>query len=215
MAIISPSAEDSESTVTVSCDVCSARNSLKAEKIVEAALLLVGEDPGREGLKDTPRRVVSSWAELFGGYRIDPVALLGTTFKADGYDEIIMLRDVEFFSTCEHHMLPFFGRACVGYIPLDRVVGVSKLARVVDAYARRLQIQERLTTQIADAVEEALKPKGVMVVLEAQHLCMVARGVGKQHSRMVTSAIRGVFDSKPEARAEFLSLASRGSDKTY
>jgi GTP cyclohydrolase I len=136
--------------------------------------------------------------------------VLSRTFSSGGYDEMIILREIEFYSCCEHHMQVFSGRASIAYVPKDRVVGVSKLARVVDIYARRLQIQERLTVQIADAIEKALEPQGVMVVLEAQHLCMRARGVKQQHSLMTTSAIRGIFRENPEVREEFLDLLKRG-----
>ena len=170
----------------------------------------IGDDPNREGLIDTPNRVVRSWKKLFGGYKEDSFKILSNaSFDAEGYDEMIMLKNLEFYSTCEHHMIPFFGKATVAYIPESRIVGISKLARVVEVFARRLQIQERMTTQITDAIDEVLHPLGVMVVLEAQHLCMIARGVEKQHSSMVTSAVRGVFRDKPEVRAEFFSLKGK------
>ncbi|GAI82055.1 unnamed protein product, partial [marine sediment metagenome] len=159
---------------------------------VSRIIKAIDSDPCREGLSETPERVVRSWQKLYCGYQEDPKAILGTTFDAGGYNEMIMLRNIEFYSTCEHHLLPFFGHATVAYIPRLRVVGISKIARVVEAFSRRLQIQERLTTQIADSIEKALEPLGVMVVLEAQHLCMVARGVEKQHSAMVTSVVRGL-----------------------
>ncbi len=165
----------------------------------------IGDDPSREGLVETPQRVVRSWEKLFGGYKTDPKEILSRTFDAGGYNEMVMLKHIEFYSTCEHHMLPFFGKVSIAYIPRTRVVGVSKLARVVEAYSRRLQIQERLTVQIADAIEEALEPLGVMVVVEALHMCMVARGVEKQESKMVTSVVRGLF-MEATARNEFFNL---------
>jgi len=176
-----------------------------AEDVVRRTLELIGEDAGRDGLKDTPSRVVRSWKELFAGYRQDPAALLKRDFDRDGYDEMIVCRNIKFFSTCEHHMQPFFGTAHVGYVPDKRVVGVSKLARLVDCFARRLQIQERLTEQIASAIEEHVKPLGVGVVIEAQHFCMICRGVQKQESSLVTSSLKGVFrDALP--RQEFMNL---------
>ena len=166
----------------------------------------IGDDFNREGLIDTPRRVIKSWNELYSGYKQSPEEILKRTFDADGYDQLIILKDIEFYSTCEHHMLPFFGKAYVGYIPNSRVVGISKLARLVDCFARRLQIQERLTKQIADAINDHLNPLGVAVLIEAQHLCMVSRGVGKQNSVMVTSELIGCMRNQ-EARSEFLKLA--------
>lgn len=178
---------------------------IKGLECVQGILEVLGEDPRREGLRDTPKRVVKSWEELFSGYFTNPRNVLGTTFDAGGYDQLVLLKDIEFFSTCEHHMLSFFGKAHVGYVPGKRVVGLSKLARLVEAFSRRLQIQERLTQQIADTLEEVLEPKGVMVVLQAKHMCMVARGVSKQHSEMTTSAIKGCLDDVA-ARQEFLAL---------
>lgn len=177
-------------------------------KLIRDLLIAIGEDPTREGLLDTPKRVVKSWIELFGGYDKDIKAILGTTFVQEGYkyDEMVLLRNVELYSTCEHHLLPFYGTAHVAYIPRERVVGLSKLARLVDAFSKRLQIQEKLTNQIANALVEHLDPIGVAVIIDAKHHCMCARGVGKQNSSMVTSALRGVFKTKPEARQEFLDL---------
>lgn len=165
----------------------------------------IGEDVSREGLIETPKRVVKSWDKLYGGYKQDPVALM-KTFSEGSCDEMVLLRNCEFYSTCEHHLLPFWGRIHVGYIPNGKVIGVSKLARLVEVYARRLQIQERLVTQIADILMSELNAKGAMVVADAQHFCMTARGVEKQHSSMVTSAIRGVFVNDFNARNEFLNL---------
>jgi GTP cyclohydrolase I len=174
-------------------------------EIIEA----IGEDPAREGLVDTPARVARMYAELFAGLHIDPTQYLKVGFEA-GHDEMVILRDIPFYSVCEHHFMPFHGIAAVGYIPDGRVVGVSKLARLVEGFAHRPQLQERLTGQIADALMEALQPDGVGVVIEAEHLCMTQRGVKKPGSRMVTSATRGLFRQNQVTRAEFLSLV-RGS----
>jgi GTP cyclohydrolase IA len=164
----------------------------------------IGDDPYREGLIDTPKRIIKSWKKLFGGYNQNPKDIL-TFFKDGVCDEMVILKDIEFYSTCEHHMLPFFGKISIGYIPKDRVVGVSKLARLVEIFSRRLQIQERLTSQIADSIMKHLEAKGVMVICNAQHFCMIARGVEKQNSIMVTSAVRGVFE-EVKTRQEFLLL---------
>lgn len=183
-----------------------------AEALVRQLLLMIEpEQQGqlREGLRETPKRVVKSFMELYGGYALDPKKILGTTFRQEGYayDEMVLLKNIELYSTCEHHMLPFYGRAHVAYIPNgNRVVGLSKLARLVDAFSRRLQIQEKLTNQIADAINEILEPQGAAVVIEAKHHCMCSRGVGKQNSSMTTSALRGVFKDKVEVRQEFLNL---------
>lgn len=167
----------------------------------------MGDDPNREGLKGTPERVVRSWDELYSGYYEDPAEILSTTFIDGSCDEMVILKDIEFYSTCEHHLLPFFGKVSIGYVPDQKVVGISKLARLVEVFSRRLQIQERMTTQIADAIMEHVEAKGAMVIVEAQHFCMTSRGVKKEQSLMVTSAIRGVFtEKKTEARSEFLKL---------
>jgi GTP cyclohydrolase I len=176
---------------------------------VRNVLEAVGEDPDREGLRDTPNRVARAYAELFDGLREDPREHLRVGFEV-GHDEMVILKDIPFYSVCEHHLMPFHGVAAVGYIPDGRVVGLSKLARMVDGYARRPQIQEHLTGQIADALMEVLQPDGVAVVIEAEHLCMTQRGVKKPGSRMVTSATRGTFRKNEVTRAEFLSLV-RGS----
>lgn len=175
---------------------------------VRTILEYIGEDPDREGLQGTPERVVRSWEKLFGGYEQDPMVHLKADFSSDGYDQLITLGPIEFWSTCEHHMLPFYGHVSVGYVPGEegRVVGVSKLARTVEVYARRLQIQERMTKQIATAIKEAIDPSGVAVVVKAQHLCMVARGVEKRQSQMTTSSMSGVLRDNPAARNEFLQL---------
>jgi GTP cyclohydrolase IA len=177
----------------------------EAEDVIAALIVLIGDDPDREGLRDTPRRVLKSFNELYAGYGMDPKKILGTTFEKSGYDQMVILRDIEFYSACEHHLVTFVGKAHVGYVPNERVVGLSKLARLVECFSRRLQIQERMTQEIADAMDEHLKPKGVMVVVEAKHFCMCSRGVQKQHSSMVTSAIKGVFE-KGDARTEFMAL---------
>jgi GTP cyclohydrolase IA len=173
--------------------------------LVRQLIKAIGDDPDREGVLDTPKRVVKSWKELFSGYTSNPEQVLGTTFAAPNYDEMVILKDIEFYSTCEHHMIPFYGKAHVAYIPRNRVVGLSKLARLIECFSRRLQIQENMTEQIASTIEKVLKPKGVMVVMEAKHMCMCARGVGKQNSSMITSSVRGAF-KKSEARNEFLAL---------
>jgi len=174
---------------------------------VETLLLWAGDDPSREGLQGTPDRVVRAYEEFFSGYAVDPVELLQRTFEeVDGYDEIVLLRDIRFESHCEHHMAPIIGCAHVAYLPRSRVVGISKLARVVDAYARRFQIQEKMTVQIAKAIDSVLQPKGVAVVIEGAHQCMTTRGVHKPGTSMVTSHMLGRFRSDPSTRREFLAL---------
>ena len=164
------------------------------------------EHVGREGLLDTPKRVVESWQEIFAGYKMDAKELLQATFNGEGYDGIVLLRNIEFTSTCEHHLQPFRGRAHVAYIPVERIVGISKLARILELHARRLQNQERITKGIADDLEEELQPLGAAVILEASHGCMQCRGVAKQQAVMTTSAMRGVFFERPEARQELMQL---------
>lgn len=176
-----------------------------AEDAINRILQYLGENPKREGLLDTPKRVIKSYRELFSGYKEDPAQVLGTSFDSAGYNQIIILKNIEMYSTCEHHMIPFVGSVSIGYIPGNRVVGLSKLARLVEVFARRLQIQEKLTEQIAEAIMENLLPQGCMVIVKAKHFCMCARGVNKQNSWMVTSAIRGRFEEHP-VRQEFLSL---------
>src|SRR5450631_4028900 len=174
----------------------------------------LGEDPERDGLVATPVRVEKSMAFLTKGYREDPNQILrGALFQVD-YDEMVIVKDVEMFSLCEHHMLPFFGKVHVAYIPKGRVVGLSKVARLVEVFSRRLQVQERLTRQIADAIQDAIEPQGVGVVIEARHLCMMMRGVEKQHSSTVTSAMQGVFHQQ-NTRAEFLSLVQSRQQNSY
>jgi GTP cyclohydrolase I len=177
----------------------------RIERAFREVIEAIGEDPTREGLRDTPSRVARMYAELFEGLRVDPKEYLSTGFEV-GHDEMVILKDIPFYSICEHHFMPFHGVAAVGYIPDGRVVGLSKLARLVDGYARRPQIQEQLTGQIADAIVEVIEPDGVAVVIEAEHLCMTQRGVKKPGSRMVTSATRGMFRKNDVTRSEFLSL---------
>ena len=160
----------------------------------------------REGLKNTPKRVVESWDEIYSGYNKNPKEILNATFNGEGYDGIVLLKDIEFYSTCEHHLLAFTGKAHVAYIPTDKIVGISKLARLVEVYAKILQNQERITTQVADALIDHLKPLGAAVIIEASHSCMGCRGVKKNHAIMTTSAMRGVFFDKAEARAELMQL---------
>jgi GTP cyclohydrolase I len=179
----------------------------EAEDAVRTLLHWAGEDPDREGLLGTPSRVVQSFEEFFSGYREDPLEMLKKTFEeTDGYDEMVVLRDIQFVSHCEHHILPIIGVAHVGYLPGERVVGISKLARLVETYARRLQIQEKLTAQIANTLDEVLKPKGVAVVIEAEHQCMTTRGVRKLGVSMVTSRMLGAFRENAKTRREFLSI---------
>ncbi len=179
----------------------------EAQEAVRTLLRWAGDDPEREGLRDTPKRVVRAFEEYFGGYGQDPYAILRRTFEeTNGYDEMVVLRDIDFRSHCEHHVAPIVGRAHIGYLPDTRVVGISKLARVVDVYARRLQIQEKLTAEIADAIETVLKPRGVGVVIEAAHHCMTTRGVRKEGVLMVTSRMLGTFRTDPKTRREFLSM---------
>jgi GTP cyclohydrolase I len=179
----------------------------RAEAAVRELLLAVGEDPDRPGLQETPARVARAYAETFAGLGQDPAEILSTTFD-EGHDELVLVRDIPMYSTCEHHLVPFHGMAHVGYIPGadGRVTGLSKLARLVDVFARRPQVQERMTRQIADALHEGLKPQGVVVVIEAEHLCMAMRGIRKPGSRTMTSAVRGVFRDNPATRAEAMSL---------
>lgn len=183
------------------------KDTVQVESAIETLLRFIGDDPTREGLKETPLRVMKSYQELFSGYAQDPAAVL-KVFEDGACDEMVVLRNMEFFSTCEHHMLPFFGKAHVAYIPNGRVIGISKLARILEIYSRRLQVQERLTEQITKALDEHLKPKGSACVLEARHFCMICRGVQKQNSEMVTSSLTGVF-RKPEVRAEFFHLVKQ------
>jgi GTP cyclohydrolase I len=184
----------------------------EAEEAIRTLLRWAGDDPSREGLIDTPARVVRSYEEFFSGYGVDPVALLERTFEeTDGYDEIVLLRDIRLESHCEHHMVPIIGRAHVAYLPHRRVVGISKLARVVEAYSRRLQIQEKLTAQIANTIQQVLEPRGVAVVIEAAHQCMTTRGVHKPGVTMVTSRMLGAFRDDPTTRREVLAMIGSGN----
>ncbi len=188
----------------------------QAEEAVRTLIRWAGDDPVREGLEGTPGRVARAYEEWFAGYREDPKALLQRTFEeVGGYDEIVVLRDIRFESHCEHHMAPVVGRVHIGYLPRRRVVGISKLARLVEAYAKRLQIQERLTAQIANTVNQVLKPQGVAVVIEATHGCMTTRGVHKSSASLVTSRMLGVFRRQAQTRQEFLAaLDLRGAGAT-
>lgn len=182
---------------------------LKArEEAVRQLLRSLGEDPDREGLQNTPSRVALMYDELFSGYRMDPLELLSTTF-AESHQELVLVRDIRFYSHCEHHMVPFFGVAHIAYIPKGRVVGLSKLVRLVECFARRLQIQERMTSQIADTIDLGLNPYGIAVVIEAEHMCMVMRGVQKPGVVTATSAVRGIFKEDDKARAELMALIRR------
>ena len=179
----------------------------EAEDAVRTLLRWAGDNPSREGLAETPARVARAYEEYFRGYGEDPVSLLETTFEeTDGYDEIVLLRDIRVESTCEHHMAPIIGHAHVAYLPRRRVVGISKLARVVDAYAKRLQIQEKMTAQIANTIAEVLQPRGVAVIVEAQHQCMTTRGVHKPGTMLVTSRMLGAFRDNPETRRELMAM---------
>lgn len=180
-------------------------NRQQIEAHIFEILKLIGEDPDREGLRDTPARVARMFEEIFAGYAVDPREVLGVTFD-ENHEELVIVKDIVYYSQCEHHMAPFFGKVHIGYIPSGKIAGLSKLARLVDAVTRRLQVQERITSEIADVMDEVLKPKGVMVVVEGEHLCMCARGVKKPGSKTVTSAVRGMFRKDAASRSECLSL---------
>lgn len=184
----------------------------EAEAAVRTLLQWAGDDPAREGLQDTPSRVVRAYEEWFGGYDTDPYEMLKRTFEeTEGYDEIVLLRDIQFESYCEHHVAPIIGKAHVAYLPRNRVVGISKLARVVEAYAKRLQIQEKMTSQIANVIQEVLNPLGVAVIIEAQHQCMTTRGIHKSGVAMVTSRMLGAFRDDANTRRELLALIGKPS----
>ena len=185
---------------------------LAIQNAVTQMLKSFGENPSRKGLLRTPERVASMYTELLAGYRVDPNKIVKDALFEVNYDEMVIVRDIEFYSLCEHHMLPFMGRAHVAYIPDGRVVGLSKIPRIVDVFAHRLQVQERMTRQIADFINEALMPKGVAVVVEALHLCTMMRGVKKHNARMTTSAVHGAFRKNLGTRQEFLDNISRGSE---
>jgi GTP cyclohydrolase I len=182
-----------------------------AQQAVTQLLRALGEDTQREGLQSTPRRVARMFGELLSGYQMDPQAIVNSALFEIRYDEMVIVRDIEFYSLCEHHMLPFIGRAHVAYIPAGKVLGLSKIPRIVDMYARRLQVQERMTRQIADFLRDLLKPQGVAVVIEAMHLCSMMRGVKKHDARMTTSAMHGAFRANLATRQEFLDNISRGA----
>lgn len=185
--------------------------SLTTQELYRELLVRIGVDPTRDGLVDTPERMEKSMAFLTRGYTQDATAVIQDALFDVEYDEMVIVKDIEFFSLCEHHLLPFFGKAHIAYLPNGKVIGLSKIPRVVDVFARRLQVQERLTTEIADAISDAINPQGVAVIVEAQHLCMMMRGVEKQSSATVTSAMRGVFKTQLQTRNEFLSLVRRNA----
>ncbi len=187
----------------------------RLEATVQELLLAVGEDPEREGLQRTPERVARMYEELLAGYRVDPVAMVNDALFNVDYDQLVIVRDIEFYSLCEHHMLPFIGRAHVAYVPDGKVIGLSKIPRIVDMFARRLQVQERMTSQVADFFNELLHPKGVAVVVEAFHLCSMMRGVKKHDAKMTTSAVHGYFRTNMATRMEFLDNISRGSEPLH
>ncbi|MEO1246035.1 MAG: GTP cyclohydrolase I FolE [Pseudomonadota bacterium] len=183
----------------------------QAEDAIQTLLLWAGDDPRREGLIDTPARVARAFEDWYSGYKVDPLKFMQRTFEeVEGYDEMIVLRDIEFESHCEHHMAPIIGHAHVGYLPNSKVVGISKLARVVEAYARRLQVQEKMTAQIANCISDVLQPKGVGVVIEASHQCMTTRGIHKTNVSMVTSTMLGTFRKDEKTRSEFMRIIDNG-----
>jgi GTP cyclohydrolase I len=184
------------------------------EELIRQMLVSLGEDPTREGLLDTPKRVAKSMDYLTSGYQLQPADVVNDALFTVDYDEMVIVKDIEMFSMCEHHMLPFFGKVHVAYIPNGKVIGLSKLPRLVEVFARRLQVQERMTTQIAEAIQEIIQPQGVGVVVEARHLCMMMRGVEKQHSSAVTSAMLGTF-RQPSTRNEFLSLVRKRQSSSF
>lgn len=173
--------------------------------LIKKQLAYIGENPNREGLLDTPKRIVKMWDEIYAGYKKNPADIL-TTFSADGCDQIVLLKDIELYSMCEHHNLPFYGKAHVAYLPGEQVIGISKLARLVDIYARRMQIQERIGEQVTTALMEYLQPRGAACIIEATHMCMRMRGVGKQNSTMITSSMKGVFLTDTAVKQELLTL---------
>jgi GTP cyclohydrolase I len=195
-----------------STDLSTTLTSASYEELVREMLVRLGEDPEREGLVRTPARVEKAMQFLVKGYKDDPEALLRKALFTVSYDEMVIVKDIEMFSLCEHHLLPFFGKVHVAYIPNGKVIGLSKIPRLIESFSRRLQIQERLTTQIAEAIQNAIDPQGVGVVVEARHLCMMMRGVEKQHSSAVTSSMLGSFRNEEETRTEFLSLIRQRSN---
>jgi len=184
----------------------------RLEELVHELLGQIGEDPERDGLVSTPRRVATAWRDLTAGYQMNVDELLNDALFDVDYDEMVIVKDIEIFSLCEHHLLPFFGKMHIAYIPRNKVIGLSKVARVADMFARRLQVQERLTHQVAETIQKAVDPIGVGVVCEARHLCMMMRGVEKQHSATITSSMLGDFRDNPKTREEFLSLVGRRSN---
>ena len=184
----------------------------QVEEAVRTILTHIGEEPDREGLLNTPSRVAKMYAELTAGYRVDPEALINDAIFSVDYDEMVIVKDIDFYSLCEHHMLPFMGRVHVAYVPNGKVIGLSKIPRIVETFARRLQVQERMTVQIADFIDAALHPQGVAVVAEGVHMCSVMRGVKKANAKMITSAMRGIFRSDARTRAEFMSHVDRSHD---
>lgn len=213
MNVVTPASNRPTDTAAASTGPDQRPTREQAESAIRVLLRWAGDDPRREGLRDTPSRVARAYQEFFVGYAVDPVALLERTFEeTDGYDEIVLLRDIRLESTCEHHMAPIIGRVHVAYLPHRRVVGISKLARVVDAYSKRLQIQEKLTAQIANTIQDVLEPLGVAVVIEAAHQCMTTRGVHKPGVTMVTSRMLGAFRDNATTRRELLAMiGNRGS----
>jgi GTP cyclohydrolase I len=187
-------------------------DNMRLEELVHELLGQIGEDPQRDGLVSTPRRVATAWRDLTSGYDMSVDELLNDALFDVAYDEMVIVKDIEIFSLCEHHLLPFFGKMHVAYIPRNKVIGLSKVARVADMFARRLQVQERLTHQVAETIQKAVDPIGVGVVCEARHLCMMMRGVEKQHSATITSSMLGDFRDNPKTREEFLSLVGRRSN---
>ncbi|HEY0826803.1 MAG TPA: GTP cyclohydrolase I FolE [Bacilli bacterium] len=184
------------------------QNRARVEEHIKEILRLIGEDPEREGLLDTPARVTRMYEEIFAGYSVNPRDMLGVTFD-EQHEELVIVKDITYYSQCEHHMAPFFGQVHIGYLPSGKIAGLSKFARLVDAITRKLQVQERVTSEIADILDEVLQPNGIMVVVEGKHLCMCARGVKKEGSETVTSAVRGHFRTDAALRSEFLSLIRR------
>jgi GTP cyclohydrolase I len=181
------------------------------EAATRAILQGIGEDPEREGLRRTPERIARMYEELTAGYRTDPIKLINDALFEVDYNEMVLVKDIDFYSLCEHHLLPFFGRAAVAYLPRGKVIGLSKIPRIVDMFARRLQVQERMTTQIANFINEVLEPHGVAVVVEGVHMCSAMRGVKKANASMVTSTLIGTFKENPETRAEFMNYINRSS----
>jgi len=205
---------DPKAMIEVDAEPIERPTAAEAEEAVRTLLRWAGDDPGREGLLDTPGRVVRAYRQWFRGYEEDPVAMLQRTFEeVEGYDEMVVLRDIRFESYCEHHLAPIIGKAHVGYIPTDRVVGISKLARLVDAYAKRMQVQEKLTAQIANTLMEVLQPRGVAVVMEGEHHCMSTRGVHKPGVSMVTSTMLGSFREDHRTRKEFMDIIGNPTNR--